>query len=105
MSAFQEAWQEYSGTDLVILAVNTTQQDSLSDIENFVYQHHLGFPILLDKNGSVSSTYQIHSLPTTFIISREGVIRKTLIGGPLPLSLLRVQADHLLQEKINVPGN
>jgi cytochrome c biogenesis protein CcmG/thiol:disulfide interchange protein DsbE len=104
MPAFQEAWQEYSDTDLVILAVNATHQDSLLAVEKFIDQYHLNFPILLDKSGSVSSAYQIHSLPTTFVINREGVIITELIGGPLPLSLLRVQADQLLQEEINVPG-
>ena len=96
---------EYGDTDLIILAVNATHQDSLSDIEIFIDQHNLEFPVLLDKSGSVSSTYQIHSLPTTFVINREGIIIKELIGGPLPLSLLRVQADQLLQEEIDVPGN
>lgn len=105
MPAFQEAWQEYSGTDLVIIAVNATQQDSLSDVRNFIDQYQLGFPILLDRDGSVSATYQIQSLPTTFMINREGIITTELIGGPLPLSLLRVQAEQLLEEVKSVPDN
>ena len=105
MPAFQKAWQEYGDTDLIILAVNATHQDSLSDIEIFIDQHHLEFPILLDISGGVSADYQIHSLPTTFVINREGIIIKELIGGPIPLSLLRVQADQLLQETSDVPSN
>lgn len=102
MPAFQQAWQEYSHSSLVILSVNVTNRDSRADIDNFIDDNHLDFPVLLDVNGSVSKTYQIHSLPTTFIINKDGVIINTLIGGPIPLSLLRVQADQLLQENVDV---
>ena len=105
MPAFQQAWQEYHETDLAIVAINATNQDSLNDIINFIDEKDLEFPILLDIDGNVSSSYNIHSLPTTYMINREGVITKIIIGGPIPLSLLRVQADQLLQERIDVPNN
>lgn len=98
MPAFQLAWQEYSDTDLVILAVNATHQDSIPEINQFIDQNNLDFTVLLDIAGNVSSAYQIHALPTTFLIDRDGIITKTLIGGPIPLSLLRVHANQLLQE-------
>jgi peroxiredoxin len=105
MPDFQEAWQEYGGTDLIIIGINATYQDSLREVNSFVNQNHLEFPILLDPDGRVSGLYNIHSLPTTFIIDQEGIIRKTLIGGPIPLSLLRIEADKLLQEGADVPNN
>ena len=105
MPAFQKAWQEYGDTDLIILAVNATHQDSLSDIEIFIDQHHLEFPILLDKSDNFFTPNVDRAHQTTFIINREGIIIKELIGGPIPLSLLRVQADQLLQETSDVPSN
>jgi peroxiredoxin len=105
MPDFQQAWQEYSDSDLIILSVNATHQDTLPEIERFIELNDLAFPILLDTSGTVSSTYQIRALPTTFLIDREGVILKTLIGGPLPLSLLRVEADLLLKGGINASDN
>ncbi len=104
MPAFQLAWQEYMDTDLVILAVNATHQDTISEINQFIEQNNLEFAILLDMTGKVSSSYQIHSLPTTFLIDRDGIITKTIIGGPIPLALLRVHANQLLQEKTDVPS-
>ena len=98
MPDFQEAWEEYQGTDLQIISVNSTQQDSLPAISSFVIAHKITFPILLDIDGKASASYQIHSLPTTFFINRSGVITKIIIGGPIPLSLLRIQADLLLQD-------
>jgi peroxiredoxin len=98
MPDFQQAWEEYQETDLQIIAVNATNQDSLPEISRFLTSHQVDFPILLDPSGSTSSAYQIHSLPTTFFINRSGVITKIIIGGPVPLSLLRIQADQLLKE-------
>ena len=98
MPAFQEAWLEYGDTDLMIIGVNSTRQDTLPGILNFLDSIPIGFPILLDEAGSVTSDYQVHSLPTTYFINRSGVIEKIVIGGPLPLSLLRIQADQLLEE-------
>jgi peroxiredoxin len=42
----------------------------------------LTFPIPLDQSGAVSRTYGVRSLPTTFFIDRNGVIRQ-IQNGPL----------------------
>ena len=98
MPDFQKAFVEFSETDLVITSINSTRQDSMQNILSFVKANRLTFPILLDTNGSVTSTFNIHSLPTTFFINRNGIITKVLIGGPIPLSLMRVEINKLLQE-------
>jgi cytochrome c biogenesis protein CcmG/thiol:disulfide interchange protein DsbE len=98
MAAFQEAFQEYGGSDLQIIAINSTNQDSLSDVLRFIEEHGISFPIPLDQTGAVSRDYLIHSLPTTYFIDKNGVIKEVIIGGPIPLSLLRIQASQLLAE-------
>lgn len=98
MPAFQQAFQEFSTTDLIIIAINASNQDSLSDVGQFIQKHGLTFPIALDNTGSAARDYQVHSLPTTFFIDKTGVIQDIIIGGPIPLSLLRIQAKQLLAE-------
>jgi len=98
MPAFQKASQEYSDTELQIIAINATSQDSLSDVKQFVDQHGITFPIPLDQTGSVSRDYLVHSLPTTYFIDQNGIITEVIIGGPIPLSLLRIQSSQLLAE-------
>ncbi len=98
MSDFQQAYLEYSETDLVIASINSTSQDSLQNVLSFVENNQLTFPILLDKTGAVIRTYYVHSLPTTFFIDRSGIIKNILIGGPIPLSLMRVEINKLLQD-------
>ncbi len=98
MPAFQKASKEYSDTELQVIAINATNQDSLSDVKQFVEQHGITFPIPLDQTGSVSRDYLVHSLPTTYFIDQNGIITEVIIGGPIPLSLLRIQASQLLAE-------
>ena len=98
MPAFQETFQEYGESDLQIIAINATNQDSLTEVTQFIKEYGITFPIPLDLTGTVSADYQVHSLPTTFFIDKSGVIKEILIGGPIPLSLLRIQASQLLAE-------
>ncbi|MCJ7715036.1 MAG: TlpA family protein disulfide reductase [Anaerolineales bacterium] len=98
MPAFQQIYEEYEEKGLVIAAVNATNQDSISNAVDFVSTNNLTFPVLLDISGAASSSYNLHSLPTTFFIDSEGVIRKVIIGGPIPTSLIRVEIEKLFQE-------
>lgn len=81
MPAMQKIFDRYGPDNFVILAVNNTRGDKLVDIENFVIEKNLSFPILLDHNGQVTNQYLVHSLPTSFFIDREGVIQEIVIGG------------------------
>ncbi len=58
--------------DVVILAVD--YRDSVAEIQPFVDELGLTFPIGLDPNGSLSALYRVIFYPTTYIINPEGVI-------------------------------
>jgi peroxiredoxin len=98
MPDFEQASREFSSSELQILTVNATNQDSIPNIERFIAEHGLSIPVLLDTNGEISVIYQVHSLPTTFFINSSGVISRIIIGGPIPLSLLRIEANQLIKE-------
>ena len=98
MPDFQQASVEYGDTGLIILGVNATNQDALNEVNLFISDHEVTFPIMLDTDGEATRDYQVHSLPTTFFIDRSGRIDKVVIGGPLPLSFLRIEAERLLLE-------
>lgn len=66
-----------------ILAVNvTTSEKSIANVEKFVADYELTFPIPLDEKGSVSHQYNIIGYPTSFFIDSDGVIR-SIAHGPL----------------------
>ena len=98
MPDFQTVSDEFSDTDLLVIAINARNQDSIQNVENFLENKNISFMIPLDHTGAVSKDYNIHSLPTTFFIDRQGTIARIIIGGPIPLPLLRTEAENLLQE-------
>ena len=98
MPAFQQASLEFSDSDLQIIAINATNQDSITEVRQFIEQYGITFPIPLDLTGSVSREYLVHSLPTTYFIDKNGVIIDMIVGGPIPLSLLRIQANQLITD-------
>lgn len=97
--ALEKAYEQYKDSGMVILGVNITDQDSVSDVESFVQEFKLTYPILLDRDGTVSNTlYQIKGLPTTFFVNREGIIRTAVVGGPMSETFIRSKIEALLQE-------
>ncbi len=98
MPALQRAWEDYQDRGLVILAVNTTFQDSLSAAATFIAEHGLTFPIPLDRTGSVSNRYLLRALPSTFFIDREGIIRQVVVGGPMSEATIRAGIEVILQD-------
>ncbi len=98
MPAMQRVYTTYKDQGLVILAVNSTIQDSQSEALRFAEENRLTFPILLDAEGLATRLYAIRSLPTTFFVGRDGIIREVVIGGPMSEALLRTRVETLLQE-------
>lgn len=67
-----EKFHQANGEEVVILAVNIDPQ---FNVEQFVSEMGITFPILLDEKDEVNSQYQILTVPTTYFIDKEGVIR------------------------------
>ena len=96
--ALQKAYEQYKDSGVVILGVDLTNQDLVSDVESFVREFKLTYPILLDRDGSVGYLYQIKGLPTTFFINRAGIIRTVVVGGPMSEIFIRSKIEALLKE-------
>ena len=98
MPAIQRVYQDYRARGFQVLAVNATNQDDPGKATAFAQQLGLTFPILLDSNGSVGQQYQLQSLPTSFFVDGNGVIREVVVGGPMSETLLRVRVEDLFKE-------
>jgi len=97
MPALQKMYAEYKDQGLVILAVNSTVQDTASAVPPFASEYSLTFPILLDDAGSVNNAYQVRSLPSSYFIDRKGIVRQVIIGGPMSEALLRTRIEDILK--------
>jgi peroxiredoxin len=99
MPAMEEIYRAYEPLGFVVLAVNTTDQDSLEKAAAFVSENGLTFPVLLDRDGSFSRLYAIRGLPTSFFIDRDGIIREVVVGGPMSAALIQSRIEDLLGEE------
>ncbi|MEX2572282.1 MAG: TlpA disulfide reductase family protein [Gemmatimonadota bacterium] len=51
------------------------------DVEAFTREMGLSFPIWLDPDGDIQQTYWTTAVPESFVIDRDGVIVKKVIGA------------------------
>ena len=66
------------GKPFEVLAVNMAEP--LSRIEKFSEAMPLGFPLLRDRDGSVSKTWKAKLLPASYLIGRDGRIHYVAYG-------------------------
>jgi cytochrome c biogenesis protein CcmG, thiol:disulfide interchange protein DsbE len=97
MPAMQAVNEAYADQGFVVLAVNTTYQDSEPQARAFAQELGLTFPIVYDRSGEFSQRYQIRSMPTTFFVTPDGMIQTVVFGGPMSEGLLRTEAERLLR--------
>lgn len=72
----------HENEDIKILAVNLFDQEfNKEEVEVFLKEYDIGFDILLDKDTSVSMTYEINPIPTTFLINSDGKIHNVAYGA------------------------
>jgi peroxiredoxin len=67
------------GLKVVAVSIDVDGQENV--IRNFAKQLGLTFTILHDPTDKIQKQYQATAVPETFIIGRDGVIRKKLIGA------------------------
>jgi thiol-disulfide isomerase/thioredoxin len=97
MPAIERVYQTYKEKGFVVLAINSTVQDTLANAQTFTLENKLSFPILLDERGIVTRLYRVQSLPTSFFVGSDGVIQDIVIGGPMSEALLISRVEKLLK--------
>lgn len=72
----------HQAKDVVILAVNLTETEpNAQQVQNFVNEFNLTFPILLDEEIEVATSYGIRPIPTSFMIDSNGIIQYKALGA------------------------
>lgn len=72
MPFMEKLYPEYKAKGIEIVVVSLDAAELV--IQRFIDKYDLTFPILHDKSGQVMDLYGIGPIPSTFFISREGVI-------------------------------
>ncbi len=79
MPALERRYEQLKDLGLVVLAVNL--DEPITEVSAFANEYGLTFPVLLDPGAVVNDLYRVRAYPTTFILNREGVIRRLHIGS------------------------
>ena len=81
MPSIQALHDRYAARGLKIVAVSVDNPGSEEGIRRFRDQYGLTFEILHDETGKIRQDYQTTGVPETFVIGRDGVIRKKVIAA------------------------
>lgn len=86
MPDMQKIHEEYD--DVTILAVNEVDTESSPrNVEKFIEEFGITFPIPSDSGLNVGTRYRATSLPTTYLINPDGTIHNVAVG-PLTYEMM-----------------
>lgn len=66
-------------SEVEIIGVNI--ESTKSQVDDFIKQFGISYPIIMDKKESISDQYQIQPIPTTYFINEKGIIYHKQIGA------------------------
>lgn len=88
MPDMQKFYENDAGDDIAILGVNLiSEEQSMTGVKDFLDEYEISFPILVDDASSVAYLYKAHSLPTSYLINKDGTIHDVAVG-PLNYELM-----------------
>lgn len=85
MPAVKKIWSKYQKENFVLIGINL--DDSRKAFEQYVKEEGVAWPQFYDGKGwgnRIAQLYSVHSIPMTFLIDQQGIIRAAgLRGGKL----------------------
>lgn len=94
MPGMEMAYQKYKARGFEILAISTDSQGMVVT-KPFVEANDLTFPILHDSDYQVGAAYGVRTLPMSYVLDRDGVIRHRIFGAR---DWNSPEADKLIQQ-------
>ena len=79
-AAMERLYRTYDRKDFEILAVSTDAQ-GVAVTRPFQQENRLTFPILHDADFRVGLSYGARTLPMTFMVDRQGIVRQHIFGA------------------------
>jgi peroxiredoxin len=81
MPSIEALHRAYAPKGFKVLAVSIDDPGHAETIRNFVKQYDLTFEVLHDPAQKIVNLYDISGYPETFVIGRDGVIRKKYLSA------------------------
>jgi peroxiredoxin len=94
MPDLNTVYEKYRGSDFALISISIN--DSIETLREFVEEYGVTFPVLLnDKH--IEELYEVTSIPTTFLIDRQGkIVHKHLGYVPQMVEILSREIEELL---------
>ncbi|MCX5877130.1 MAG: TlpA disulfide reductase family protein [Deltaproteobacteria bacterium] len=90
---FNQYFEKYKEAGLRVVYVNRHSDEAT--VRKFVADLEIGFPVLIDKDGSISTRYNIKVEPQTIIISPDHKIIAAILGGVSEVELKSLLGEYL----------
>lgn len=78
MPSMERLRLKMGGRPLAVVAIDSAE--TREEVDAFLAKMKVGFPILLDPEGSNTKRWKVFALPTTFLLDASGRIRHVLTG-------------------------
>lgn len=79
MKALEEAYKASRDKGFNVIGINVYQDKE--EVERFVHELGLTFPILLDREGDVAEAYNVFGIPVSYLIDSSGIVKEKYLGG------------------------
>lgn len=79
MPSMERAWKKIKDKGVVILAINVGENED--KIFDFTGDYPMSFPVLMDIKGTVIKKYPVIGMPTTYIVSPDGIVTHRAVGS------------------------
>lgn len=78
MPSMERLRMKMTGRPLAIVALDSAETPA--EVNAYLSRMKLGFPILLDPDGSNTKRWKVFALPTSFLLDADGRVRYVLTG-------------------------
>lgn len=78
MPSLNNLYREFRNRGLEVVAISTDRSSSV--IEDYISKNPIDFTVLIDTDNRVSRQFKVFSIPTTFLIDRNGTIIERYLG-------------------------
>lgn len=78
MPSLNNLYREFRNKGLEVVAISTDRFDSA--VKDYISKNPLNITVLIDSDNRVSRQFKVFSIPTTFLIDRNGIIIERYLG-------------------------
>lgn len=79
MPYIEQVYEDWLGGEVVFLTIDINEYDDT--VSEFLDDIEVSLPVLLDIEAEVTAQYRVSTIPRTFLIDKDGLIRGIMFGA------------------------